>query len=177
MMRLFVSSVQKEFAEERKALGDFLNGDALLRRFFEVFLFEEAPAADHRADQVYLDEVGRCDIYIGLFGDEYGWEDADGMSPTHLEFREATRLGKTRLIFVKGAIDNDKHAKMKMLIHEVGSQLIRRRFNSSSELVTSVYAALVQYLEEKEFIRTGPFDAAPCRKASLADLDEQRIHK
>ena len=37
---IFISSVQKEFAGERKALRDFLRGDPLLRRFFEVFLFE-----------------------------------------------------------------------------------------------------------------------------------------
>lgn len=177
MMRIFISCVQKEFAGERKALGDFLKGDALLRRFFEVFLFEETPAADHRADEAYLNEVGRCDIYLGLFGNEYGREDTDGMSPTHLEFREATLLGKTRLIFVKGATDQDKHPKMKTLISEAGNQLVRRRFNSSAELVGAVYAALVQYLEEKEFIRTGPFDAAPCRKATMADLDENRIRK
>ncbi len=44
-VRLFISSVQKELAEERAALRDYLRGAALLRRFFEVFLFEEIPAA------------------------------------------------------------------------------------------------------------------------------------
>ena len=52
--RIFISSVQKEFATERVALRDYLRGDPLLRRFFEVFLFEEVPAADRRADDVYL---------------------------------------------------------------------------------------------------------------------------
>jgi len=177
MMRLFVSSVQKEFAGERKALGDFLKGDALLRRFFEVFLFEEAPAADHRADQVYLDEVGRCDIYIGLFGNEYGWEDADGMSPSHLEFREATRLGKTRLIFVKGASDQDKHPKMKSLISEAGGQLIRRRFNSPEELKSAVYASLVQILESNGSIQILPFDDRVPVSIHVDDLDEKAIRR
>jgi len=68
---IFISSVQKEFAEQRAALHDFLQGDPLLRRFFEPFLFENAPAADRRADELYLDEVERCGIYIGLFGNEY----------------------------------------------------------------------------------------------------------
>ena len=45
-LRIFLSSVQKEFAAERSALRDYLRGDALMRRFFEVFLFEEVPAAD-----------------------------------------------------------------------------------------------------------------------------------
>ena len=74
-MKIFINSVQKEFATERKALAEYLAGDPLLRRFFEYFLFEDQPAADQRADQCYLDEVDRCDIYIGIFGNEYGWED------------------------------------------------------------------------------------------------------
>jgi len=80
-LRIFISSVQGEFAPERAALQDYLRGDALMRRFFEPFLFEDVPAADRRADEVYLDEVASCDIYLGLLGDEYGFEDAEGVSP------------------------------------------------------------------------------------------------
>jgi hypothetical protein len=61
-LRIFISSVQKEFAVERAALRDYLRGDALMRRFFEAFLFEELPAADRRVDQAYLDAVGDCDL-------------------------------------------------------------------------------------------------------------------
>ena len=57
MIRIFISSVQREFAEERMALRDYLRGDPLMRRFFDVFLFENVPAADRRADDIYLDEV------------------------------------------------------------------------------------------------------------------------
>ena len=46
-----------------------------MRRFFEVFLFEEVPASDRRPDALYLDEVERCDLYVGLFGSDYGTED------------------------------------------------------------------------------------------------------
>ncbi len=41
ILRLFISSVQKEFAAERAALRDYLRGDALLRRFLQPFLLEE----------------------------------------------------------------------------------------------------------------------------------------
>lgn len=175
MLRIFISSVQKELAAERRALKEYIHGDPLLRRFFEVFLFEDLPASDRRADAVYLDEVARGDIYLGLFGDEYGFEDAGGISSTHREFNHASQLGKPRLIFVKGADDAGKHAKMRALIRQVGNELIRRRFGSPAELIGGVYASLVQYLEEHELIRTGPFDAAPCRDATLADLDPDRM--
>lgn len=62
---LFISSVQKELADERRAVKAFVEGDALLRRYFTVFLFEDLPAADRRADEVYLNEVDRCAIYVG----------------------------------------------------------------------------------------------------------------
>ncbi len=68
-LRIFISSVQKEFETLRHNLKAFLLGDAALRRFVaEVFLFEELPASDQRADEVYLSEVRRCDIYLGIFG-------------------------------------------------------------------------------------------------------------
>ena len=82
-LRIFISSVQKEFASERLALRDYLAGDPLMRRFFEVFLFEDVPASDRRADDLYLDEVTRCNIYLGLFGNDYGFEDEKGVSPTN----------------------------------------------------------------------------------------------
>jgi ATP-dependent DNA helicase RecG len=173
---IFISSVQKELSEERQALKAYVEGDALLSRFFEVFLFEQLPAADRRADQVYLDQVDQCDLYLGLFGDEYGFEDAADASPTAREFDRATEQGKTRLIYVKGADDKGRHPKMAALIRKAGDQLIRRRFGSTSELIADVYASLVQVLEDRELIRTGPFDATFCRNATLDDLDEKRIH-
>ena len=78
---LFVSSVQKELEAERRALKDFVESDPLLRRYLTAFLFEDLPASDRRADEVYLDEVDRCSVYVALFGKEYGFEDADGVSP------------------------------------------------------------------------------------------------
>lgn len=66
--RLFISSVQTEFASERQALHDYILADPLLGRFFEPFLFEHLPALDKQADTVYLSEVAQCQIYLGLFG-------------------------------------------------------------------------------------------------------------
>ena len=80
-LKIFISSVQKEFAQQRSDLKAFLLGDAVLSRFVsEVFLFEELPAKDRRAEQAYLEEVKRCDIYLGLFGYEYGNENRQGLS-------------------------------------------------------------------------------------------------
>ena len=79
-LKIFISSVQKEFAKERQMLFEYLNSDPLLGLFFEPFLFENLPAADQRADAVYIKEVAECDIYLGLFGNSYGFENAEGIS-------------------------------------------------------------------------------------------------
>jgi len=175
MQRIFISSVQKELAEERRALKAFIEGDALLRRFFEVFLFEDLPASDRRVDEVYLREVDRCALYIGLFGHEYGVEDAEGLSPTEREFDRATGKGKSRLVFVKGSDDKGRHFRMLALIRKAGSQLIRRRFLGEADLTAAVYAALVEHLEQTGGLRTKPFDAAACPDAKMSDLSREKV--
>lgn len=100
-LRIFLSSVQGEFAQVRRDLKAFLLGDAVLRRFVaDVFLFEDLPARDQRADAAYLEQVERCDVYLGLFGYEYGSHDGAGVSPTEREYDHATQRRKTRLVFV-----------------------------------------------------------------------------
>ena len=51
-IRIFISSVQSEFAQERELLRNYLRDDTMMRRFFDVFLFEDTPALDRRPDQL-----------------------------------------------------------------------------------------------------------------------------
>ncbi|MCK4303663.1 MAG: DUF4062 domain-containing protein [Candidatus Eisenbacteria sp.] len=173
--RIFISSVQKELQDERRTVRDFVRGDALLRRFFNVFLFEDLPASDRRADDVYLDEVGRCAIYLGLLGNEYGSEDAEGISPTEREFDAATARNKVRLIFVKGSTDEGRDPKMRAFISKAGGQLIRRRFTGIPELTAALYASLVEHLERTGKLRRRPFDASACPEASLEDISAEKV--
>lgn len=176
-MKIFVSSVQKDLQPERRAIKNFVEGDALLRRFFEVFLFEDLPASDRRADHVYLDEVDQAGVYIGIFGSEYGYENTEGLSPTELEFDRATAAGKPRLIFIKDADDKARHPKMLKLIRRAGQQLIRRRFSGIPDLTAALYASLVEHLERTGALRTRPFDASVCQDATLADIDNERVQQ
>ena len=173
-IRIFVSSVQSEFDEERRALRDYVHDDVLVGRFFDVFLFEDAPGADRRTDQLYLDEIARSDIYVRLLGREYGSEDREGVSPTEREFDHATIVGSHR-VFVKGVGEDARHPKMDSLISKAQSGLIRKRFDTTAKLIGGVYAALMEYLGTKELIRWEPFDAAPYVKATLDDLDLERM--
>ena len=176
-VRIFVSSVQKELAEERRAIRDFVRNDPLLRRFFDVWLFEDIPASDRRADQVYLQQVDRCAVYIGIFGNEYGAEDADGLSPTEHEFDQATIKGKPRLIFVKGTDAKARHPKMAALIKKAGTQLVRKRFVTLPDLTAAVHASLVDYLDQHGIIQERPFEEQPRHGATIADIDSAAVEQ
>lgn len=171
--RVFISSVQKEFADEREGAVNFIRNDPLLRRFFDVFLFEELPASDRSAEEAYIAELDRSSIYVGLFGSKYGWADDQGLSPTEREYDHATESGTVRLIFVKG--DGNRHPKMQGLIDRAGSELIRRRFSGIADLVTILYSSLVEHLERTGRLRTRPFDASACQDSSFLDIAEDKL--
>lgn len=173
--KIFISSVQPEFASERQMLFDYISTDALLGRFFEPFIFEKLPATNAKPDAAWLEEVSHSDIYLGIFGIQYGFEDKNGISPTEHEFNLALKENKTKLIFISIHQSEERNTKELALIRKAENEVVRKKFSSPSELKTAVYASLISYLEEKEFIRAGPFDATICKGATISDLDEARI--
>ncbi|MBE6301730.1 MAG: DUF4062 domain-containing protein [Parabacteroides distasonis] len=174
-IKIFISSVQSEFAEERAMLCHYIRTDVLLGKFFEPFIFEEVPANEYPTSHVYLKEVEVCDIYLGLYGNLYGYEDEEGVSPTEREYDLAATLHKSRLIYIKSIGEEKRHPKETALILKVERDIVRKTFVDIDGLRTSVYASLIRYLEEKEYIRWRPFDASNDNGATLEDLDEDKM--
>ncbi len=150
-------------------------GGSLLRRFFEVFLFEDAPAGDRRADDLYLDEARRCDVYLGLFGYDYGTEDASGLSPTEREFEARRRGGPDAADLRQGDRRRNPPPEDAGADRTGGRRTDPPSLYRAHGVIAAVYAALVRILEEREIIRFTPFDATFCRDATLKDLDTERI--
>jgi hypothetical protein len=174
--RIFISSVQKELAAERRAVKDFITHDPLLSRFIsDVFLFEDIPAGDRKPDDIYLSEVQQCDIYLAILGNEYGWKNEDGKSPTELEFEHATKTHRERLVFVKGNDDEAREPDMAKLVSRAGRQVTRRRFSDIPGLIREVYASLVECLENRGALRSTPFDDSVCDGASFRDIDNAQV--
>ena len=167
--RIFISSVQREFAKERKALADYIRKDAILGRFFDVFLFEEVPAQERTADNVYLGEVDSCDIYLGILGRTYGNTDSAGVSATEREYNRAFKCHKPRICFVLKS-DKPAEAQQAAFIARVNKDVVRKSFNDYDELRTGVYAALGKYLSDKGLINVLPFDASCSAGVTLKDL-------
>jgi len=174
--KIFISSVQKELAAERRAVKDFITHDPLLSRFiFDVFLFEDIPAGDRKPDDIYLGEVEQCDIYLAIFGNKYGWKNENGKSPTELEFEHATKTHRERLVFVKGSDDKTREPEIAKLVNRAGRQVTRRRFSDTPGLIREVYASLVECLENRGAIRSTPFDDSVCDGATLRDVDNAEV--
>lgn len=62
------------FAKERKALAEYVRKDAILGRFFDVFLFEEVPAQERKTGTG--DIIARCREW-GLPDPQWQIEDDD----------------------------------------------------------------------------------------------------
>ena len=147
-LRIFISSVQREFAEERRMLADYIRRDPLLGSFFSVFLFEESPAIDVSAANLYLPEVESSDIYLGIIGDEYGNVDGEGISPTEREYDAATKAGRERLVFLRKGTARDARVdkfvqKMQSLRHLASSlakvSRLRSIFSNTASITRSAF--------------------------------------
>ena len=58
-IKIFISSVQREFADERRQLVDYIRQDVLLGQFFEPFIFENLPASNQNVQQAFLQEAAK----------------------------------------------------------------------------------------------------------------------
>jgi ATP-dependent DNA helicase RecG len=166
---IFVSSKQSEFAAERRAIRAHVAADPLLSRNFRAFVFEEdVPAQTRGPREVYLDEVDRCTVYVGLFGEEYGSEDAEGVSPTEREFDRAVERRKERLIYIKSGSDKAREPKMKALVAKAEGQLTRRSFTDTTSLIRELQAGLIEVLMRAGVINADRFE----RQLTALNADE-----
>ena len=173
-IKIFISSVQREFAKERRLLCDYIRTDALLGKFFVPFIFEDMPASEVSAQKAYLTQAAESNIYLGIFGTQYGYEDTDGISPTEREYDTATAHFVYRLAYTRRS-DEPRHPKEQSFINKIEQDVVRRSFVTYEELRTAVYTSLVDYLVQKEIIRRVPFDAAAHPVATYDDIDPERV--
>lgn len=176
-LKIFISSVQKEFAAERKALAQYLREDALLGSFFEVFLFEETAAASHNAAAVYLTEVEASHIYVGLLGSDYGYEDEAGISPTEREYDAAGKHNLQRWVYVKGNDDAARHPKEQAFVKKISEEVSRKRFSSLEDLKKEVYKSCVLYLKQSGKITSSNFDESLNTSATIDDISEVNLQR
>ena len=172
-LKVFISSVQGEFAAERKALVVYLREDSLLGSFFKPFIFEEVAANTHEPGKVYLEEVESSDVYIGIMGENYGYEDAEGVSPTEREYQKAKNKNIPRWVYIKKS--NKRHPKETALIKKVEQDVSRKMFSGLQTLKEAVYHSCVLYLKQTGKITSDDFDNSINEDANSSAIDEKLV--
>jgi Domain of unknown function (DUF4062) len=100
MAKIYLSSTYSDLEDHRRRVY------ASLRRLRQdIIAMEDSVSTDVRPLQQCLSDVADCGVYVGIFAWKYGHvppedENPDGRSITELEYREAGRLGRPRLVFV-----------------------------------------------------------------------------
>lgn len=173
--KVFISSVQSEFSQERQLIFDFIRNDELMGQYFEPFIFEQIAAQDKNPRQLYLDEASSCQIYLLLIGKKYGNILPDGISPTEKEYQAAGDGNAWRVAFISDLDGQQREEKEEGFFRKVQSELSYRVFSNPSVLVSLVKQSLYEYLKYKGIIQTLSFDEQTRDDASMADIDPNKI--
>lgn len=149
--KIFISSVLKELMNERLAVQEAITENEFLSRYFDVEMWEGFPPMAVPSRKAYLEKLKECDIYIGLFGNEYGNPEEDGLSPTEREYRQAKAEEKYILVFLKGKTDTERDHKLKELLKEFKGHrgYSYKRFENYVELKDWVRKGLIHYLKKE----------------------------
>ncbi len=133
LTKTFISSRIDGLEDERlqSALGICEAGS-------QPIYWEGFPAESRPAENVMINRLDECHIYVVIFGVEYS-------EPTILEYRRAEELGRERLCFVKD-IDG-RQQQLTDFLSEIRNDVVYRRFSSPGELKVLVRDAVVASIE------------------------------
>jgi predicted ATPase len=114
-LRIFVSSSMRELAEERAAVRQ-----AIQRLHLTPVLFDQG-ARPYPPRDLYLAYLNQSDVFIGIYGDSYGWV-APGSEVSGLEDEYFAAAGRPRLVYVRTpAPDRDRRlAEMLKRVEQSG---------------------------------------------------------
>jgi ATP-dependent DNA helicase RecG len=186
ILRIFVSSVQKELEDERLIVQNLMNTDPFLSAHCTPVLFEYEPASPDKALDGCLKSLGGCQVYLLMVAEQYGKLVSD-LSITHAEYRCAKQNKLPILAFIKGGKDKKRAPETNAFLEEIETDGLKyKRFGNIIELQKEVRAALVKLLKdnfgltptsdeneiaEQTIDATSPFESQPLRRILWKDLD------
>lgn len=172
--KVFISSVQNEFDHERKMLVDYFQTDILLAPFFESFIFENNPADTKNPETIYLNKIKQADIYIGIIGTQYGFEDASGISPTEKEYDAAKAKGIPRWIYILNT-NKSRHPREELFIQKLSKDVSWKFFTNTDNLKKEIIHTCFEFLKQKGRIENDDFDNALHPYCTIQDIDPALI--
>ena len=169
---VFISSNQTEFAEERKFLVDNIRNDPSFDNYFDVYIFEEDSAKSEASDKVFTQRVEQSDIYIGIIGNTYGFEYADGVSATEFEFNKFNAVSSKSYFFVK--MNDDADSKSKEFFNKIRDSKKYKRFTTKEELLKEVKLSLMECMINNS--KRNVFDSTIIDNSTYDDVDSEAMN-
>ncbi|MET1082879.1 MAG: DUF4062 domain-containing protein [Burkholderiales bacterium] len=160
MARIYVSSTYEDLKTFREAAYKTLR-----QLKHDAIAMEDYGAADARPVQKCLADVASCDVYVGLIGYRYGYipgeGNPDGKSITELEYREADKHNKQRLIFIYSGDLNwrlgdnitgagDRGRLLEVFKSELQKRHVVSEFATADELGQKLAVAVTAAVQELE---------------------------
>ncbi len=128
MISVFISSKQVELREDRLIVANTINVLPNMR----AVMAEDWVPQRQIVHQVYLQDVLRCPIYLGLFWKVFS-------DPTVREYEAALSNQHTEiLVYIKNCPDGEREVPLRALIHRFEESHVPTRFQSAAELMTVV---------------------------------------
>ncbi|MFW9868337.1 MAG: DUF4062 domain-containing protein [Candidatus Thorarchaeota archaeon] len=141
-LRVFVSSTLKEMLKEREAARKSIANLHLAPIMFEL------GARPHDARDLYRAYLEQSDIFIGVYGERYGWV-APGEKLSGLEDEYRLSKEKPKLIYVKEPVSN-RDSRLQDMLYEIRDYggVSYKHFSSPEQLGTLIEEDLAILLAE-----------------------------
>ena len=130
-LQVFVSSKFSEFPQERAILKHEIEALPLL----EPVLAEDWPPQAAAPKDVYVADVQRCYIYVGLFGCMYS-------EPTRVEYEVAGENPHREVLIYLRNCPGGSDSELKALIADILDTRVARKYSDPLELLPIVQADL-----------------------------------
>lgn len=141
MPTVFISSVIQDYKHMRHAARQA----AELMDYKPIAVETDLAAQPYSSEQACLTAVSQADLYIVVAGKRFGYENAEGLSVTQAEFRQAIRSHRPILVFVE---ETEAELKQQAFIDELQdykSGFFRTTFSSPEELKEAIIRAIRQF--------------------------------
>jgi len=177
-LKVFISSAQKELADERMAMQILLSTDSFLQKHTVPRLFEYTPAPLTPNKKEYLSLLHGCNICIVILGSLYGPTVEDsGLSATHEEYRLAKELRLPILVCLKGDSAGYREPNLDKFLGEIKADgFTYSRFKSLDELQKHARERLIEHVKNAYDVSPSEEDNRNAEQnIAVADLFERQM--
>ena len=172
-VKVFISSNQNEFFEERKLIKKELESDSMFKNYVDVFVFEENEARSLSPQENFIEGLYNSDVYIGLIGLSYGDIKDNGLSSTEYEYEIFSRLKNKQNIYFFIKDSNERDDRALDFIERIKSDTSFKIFHNTVELIEEIKRSLKAHINQS--LSNQEFDFQLLAESSCDDVSKEDL--